>query len=185
MRHSIAWPRGWMRSCRSSDSGSPAAMLDLLAHEIEPGHHLGHRVLDLDAGVHLHEVEAAVARPQELERADVRVADRVDRLAPHAAGSFCARLVGAARATAPPRSPSGGGAGSSTRARRGARRCRACRRRPGSRCGAAPRRSARCRRRGCRSRPAPRCAPVELRSSSSLFGRGRSACRARRRRRSP
>ena len=53
---------------------------DLLAHEIEAGDQLGHRVLDLEARVHLHEVEAAVGVEQVLHRADVRVADRLDRL---------------------------------------------------------------------------------------------------------
>ena len=33
---------------------------DLFLHEVEAGHHLGHRMLDLDAGVHLHEVELPV-----------------------------------------------------------------------------------------------------------------------------
>ena len=40
-----------------------------LAHEIEPGHELRHRVLDLEARVHLEEVEAPVLGEQELERA--------------------------------------------------------------------------------------------------------------------
>ena len=30
---------------------------DLQGHEIEPGHRLRHRMLDLDAGVHLEEIE--------------------------------------------------------------------------------------------------------------------------------
>ena len=30
-----------------------------LAHEIDAGDHLGHRMLDLDAGVHLDEIELA------------------------------------------------------------------------------------------------------------------------------
>ncbi len=46
----------------------------LLAHEIDAGDQLGHRMLDLDARVHLDEVEAAVL-VQELERAGAAIAD--------------------------------------------------------------------------------------------------------------
>ena len=78
MRSSIAWPRGLRSSLERQRlaGGDP----DLLAHEVEAGDHLGHRVLDLEARVHLHEVEAAVGVEQELEGADVGVADRLDRL---------------------------------------------------------------------------------------------------------
>ena len=31
-----------------------------LPHQVDPGHHLGHPVLDLDPRVHLDEIEAAV-----------------------------------------------------------------------------------------------------------------------------
>ena len=48
--------------------------VDLFLHEVDPGDHLGHRVLDLDAGVHLDEVELAVL-VKELERAGAAVAD--------------------------------------------------------------------------------------------------------------
>ena len=64
---------------------------DLLLHQVEAGHHLGHRVLDLDPGVHLHEVEAAVGVEQELDRAGAVVADvrgqRHGRLAHPARGA--------------------------------------------------------------------------------------------------
>src|SRR3546814_5736988 len=53
----------------------------LLAHQVDAGDPLGHRVLDLDAGVHLDEVEAAVLE-QELERAGAAVAD-ADRSEEH------------------------------------------------------------------------------------------------------
>ncbi len=33
---------------------------DLLAHDVDPGDHLGDRMLDLQAGVHLNEIERAV-----------------------------------------------------------------------------------------------------------------------------
>src|SRR5262249_32795564 len=51
---------------------------DLLADQIDAGHHLGDGVLDLNARVHLHERELAIFRiEQELERAHVAVADRL------------------------------------------------------------------------------------------------------------
>ena len=46
---------------------------DLELDEVEAGHELGDRVLDLDARVDLDEVEVAVAREQELDRAGVVV----------------------------------------------------------------------------------------------------------------
>jgi hypothetical protein len=42
---------------------------ELLLDDVEAGRHLGHRVFDLQARVHLHEEDAAVARAQELDRA--------------------------------------------------------------------------------------------------------------------
>ena len=45
-------------------------------HQVEPGHHLGHRVLDLEAGVHLDEVEGAALVDQEFHRARAGIADR-------------------------------------------------------------------------------------------------------------
>src|SRR5689334_16630120 len=47
---------------------------DLHLHDVDAGHELGHRVLDLHAGVHLDEVELAVL-VQELEGARAAVAD--------------------------------------------------------------------------------------------------------------
>jgi hypothetical protein len=58
----MAWPRGL--ETRSSNSGRQrlaAGDPHLPVDQVEPGHQLGHRVLDLEAGVHLEEVEAAVA----------------------------------------------------------------------------------------------------------------------------
>ena len=40
----------------------PVGDLDLLGHEVEPGDHLGDRVLDLEPRVHLEEVEVAARR---------------------------------------------------------------------------------------------------------------------------
>ena len=48
---------------------------DLRLHQIAPGDHLGHRVLDLDARVDLDEVVAAVLADQELDGAGVGVVD--------------------------------------------------------------------------------------------------------------
>ena len=48
----------------------------LLPHEVDSGHELAHRVLDLQPRVELDEVEAAVGAEQELEGARVLVADR-------------------------------------------------------------------------------------------------------------
>ena len=42
--------------------------------DVDAGHHLGHAVLDLHAGVHLHEVELAACIEQELDRAGALVA---------------------------------------------------------------------------------------------------------------
>ena len=56
--------------------------LELPFDQVLAGDHLGHRVLDLEPGVHLHEVEAlvlAVAGDDELDRAGVLVADRARR----------------------------------------------------------------------------------------------------------
>ena len=52
---------------------------DLLLHDVDAGDHLGHRVLDLDARVHLDEEELVVL-VQELERAGAAVADLAARL---------------------------------------------------------------------------------------------------------
>ncbi len=48
---------------------------DLLLHEVEAGDHLGDRMLDLDPGVHLHEVEPPVDVEEKLQRAGTDVAD--------------------------------------------------------------------------------------------------------------
>ena len=48
-------------------------------HQVEAGDHLGHRVLDLQPGVHLHEVELAALVRDELHGAGVDVAHRARR----------------------------------------------------------------------------------------------------------
>ncbi len=109
--------------------------------EIEPGDRLGHRVLDLQARVHLHEVEAvgpqrAAAVGDELDGAGADICRR--RAPPRPRPRPWRRALRAScRARAPPRSPSDGGAAASSRARRDARHGHAHRRTPASRYGAA------------------------------------------------
>ena len=57
---------------------------DLLVHEVDPGDHLGDRMLDLDAGVHLDEVEFAVL-VQELHRSRADIAQFLHRAGHRAA----------------------------------------------------------------------------------------------------
>ena len=155
----------------------------LLDDQVQPGHLLGHRVLDLDPRVHLEEVEAAGGVHQELERPRVGVADR-PRARHGRLGEAALDRRRRVPAPATPRSASGGAAGSSTRARAGARRRRGRRRRPAPRRGAAARGSAPGR--------APRCrtptGPAAWRSRTPPPGRPaapRAPCRCRRRRRPP
>ena len=98
-------------------------MQDLLADEVDPGHLLGDGVLDLDARVHLHEVVVAVRREQALDRPRRAVAGRARRVDGDLADPLAQRVVDRRR-RASPRSASGGGAGSCSRARRGGSRCR-------------------------------------------------------------
>ena len=69
----MAWPRKTTSSCRN-ESGSPGGDADLLAHDVDPGDHLGDRVLDLQARVHLEE-EVLLADEQPLDGAGAAVAD--------------------------------------------------------------------------------------------------------------
>src|SRR5580658_7232243 len=72
----------------SKAPGAPIGEVDLLprrrpnleVHEIEPGHHLGHGVLDLDPGVDLEERQVALLIHDELEGAERRVAGLAHRL---------------------------------------------------------------------------------------------------------
>ena len=50
--------------------------LKLQPHEIDPCHAFGDGVLDLDARIHLEEVEAPAVGEQKLDRARADVADR-------------------------------------------------------------------------------------------------------------
>ena len=94
---------------------------DLLLDDVDAGDELGDRVLDLDARVHLEEVEVALVVEQELERAGVGVLHRARGVDDRAA-QLAAHLLGHRDRRRLLRAASGAGAGSSTRARRGARR---------------------------------------------------------------
>jgi hypothetical protein len=59
MRASIAWPRIAARPAQRQRLAGGHAQLPL--DQVEPGDHLGDRVLHLQPRVHLHEVEAQVA----------------------------------------------------------------------------------------------------------------------------
>ena len=74
MRHSIAWPREHDVVLRAAAAARRRRSCSCVLHEVDAGDHLGDRMLDLDARVHLDEVELAVL-VQELERAGAAVAD--------------------------------------------------------------------------------------------------------------
>ena len=81
IRHSIACPRSTTSSCVDRERLARRDE-DLLADDVDPGHRLRDRVLDLDARVHLEEEVLAVGREQPLDRPGRPVVDgasRVDR----------------------------------------------------------------------------------------------------------
>ena len=71
MRHSMAWPgeHDLVLRHRQAAAGGDA---DLLVHEVDAGDRLGDRMLHLQAGVHLDEVELAVL-VEELDRAGAAI----------------------------------------------------------------------------------------------------------------
>ena len=159
-----------MRSWSCVQRHLPAGRHDELPFDqVLAGDHLGHGMLDLQAGVHLHEVEGAVLVGDELDGAGADDSRSPWPRRPPPRPSPCA-APGPCRAPAPPRSPSGGGAGSSSRARTGRGSCRGCRRRPGSRCGAAASGTSRPARDRRRTRPWPRAwrRPARRRTSPAL-----------------
>ena len=81
MRHSIAQPRGTMSSCLNG-SRSPAAMRICHCTRSIPVTSSVTGMLDLEARVHLEEVELAVAVEEELAGAGVHVAGGAARRAP-------------------------------------------------------------------------------------------------------
>ena len=78
----MAWPRiaSWCLRQRQRLAGGDA---QLPLDQVQPGDGLGDRMLDLQPGVHLHEVEAQVAVAEllgdELDRAGADIADRLRR----------------------------------------------------------------------------------------------------------
>ena len=84
----MAWPENVTSSCVSV-SGAPGGDADLLDDEIEPGDHLGHRVLHLQARVHLDEEELAVL-VEELDRAGAAVLQLLHGLGDGRADASCA-----------------------------------------------------------------------------------------------
>ena len=86
-RASIACP---CRRGRLAAQPAAGGDVELQRDEVEPGGALGDRVLDLQAGVHLEEVEPAVVVGEELDRARTDVADR--RAAASAAANSCSRM---------------------------------------------------------------------------------------------
>ena len=79
MRNSIAWPRSSAPAGRREPL--PRGDAELRAREIDAGEQLRHRVLDLEARVHLDEVEALVCVHEELDRAGAAVVERFAGLA--------------------------------------------------------------------------------------------------------
>ena len=176
MRHCSAWPFSRMSACAGTpDAGSPMRLaldhVDLRLDDVDAGHRLGDGVLDLDARIDLDEVEAPRRGVlQELHRAGADVVGGRGDLQRIAAKLVALRLRrGTAQARAPP--PSGGGAGWSSRARRGARGCRACRRAPAPRCGGRARPAFRDTPRPCRRRPSPRASPPSRRGPAPAASR--------------
>ena len=78
MRHSMAWPSKRHVVLREGQAAA-GGDADLLVHEVDAGDRLGHRMLDLQAGVHLDEVELAVL-VEELDRAGAGIAELGDGL---------------------------------------------------------------------------------------------------------
>ena len=137
--------------------GQPGGHRQLQAHEVEPGHQLGHAVLDLQPRVHLEEVEARRHRPgtRPCPRPRSRRPGPPPRRPPTSRG-------GPSRARGrpgPPPPPSGAAAAPSTPGRTGAARCRGCPRSPAPRRGGGPPGSAPRRPRRSRRRPRPPAAP--------------------------
>ena len=155
---------GWTDGERST-----AGDVELQGDEVEPGRGLGHRVLDLQARVHLEEEEAPVVVREELDGAGARVVDRAGRgdrrrrTAPRAS-----RRPVRPAATAPPRPPSGAVVGSSTPARPPPTPCRARRPSPAPRCGGPWRGTA-------RRTPWRRRTPIAASAAASSSSAGRSS----------
>src|SRR5579862_53179 len=66
---------------------------DLRLHQVHVRRHLGHRMLDLNAGVHLDEVQAAVLIHKELDGSGIHVADAAERFYQDAADPVAQLLI--------------------------------------------------------------------------------------------
>ena len=75
MRHSMACPLGASEPVGVQIESLAARQANLPGHEVDAGHHLSDRMLDLQARVHLEEVEAAVLVEQKLDRSGIGVPD--------------------------------------------------------------------------------------------------------------
>ncbi len=160
---------------------------DLLGDEVERRHHLGDAVLDLQPGVHLEEVELAVLDRRPAGRASRRCRRSRSRTPwPPSPRPRPSRRASSRSGPRPgsPRPASGAGAAPSSRARRATPRCRGCRRRSASRCGAAGAGTSRGTPRSGRSTPAPRAARSRAPTARAPRPR-RPSCPARRRRTRP
>ena len=74
MRHWIAWPCSVTSSCVNVKRHA-CRDGDLIAHDVDRRDLFGHRMLDLQAGVHFNEVEPAVLVQEELDGAGIVVVD--------------------------------------------------------------------------------------------------------------
>ena len=85
----MAWP---LKSTSFCVHGQVAAGgdADLLEDEIDAGDHFGHRMLDLDAGVHFDEIELAVL-VEKLDGADAEILHLAHRLGDTSRRSWRAR----------------------------------------------------------------------------------------------
>ncbi len=120
-RASIACPAG---GGGSPGSGSPCGDRQLQRDQVDAVHALGDRVLDLEPGVELQEVELSPSPHQELDRPRVDVADGLGQRGRGVQQPLSAALA-SRLATASPRSPWRSGAARSSPVRSAPRPCRA------------------------------------------------------------
>ena len=137
MRHSMAQPSSRTSSWRKP-SGSPAATRIMHSTRVQPRDHLRHRVLYLQPGVHLQESRTRGRRPPQTPRSR-RSRNLPPGPGPPPAHPWPAGSPRPGMATAPLPPPSGAAAEWNIRAPTGTPGCRAGRRVPESRCGAAAR----------------------------------------------
>ena len=81
MRHSIECPRCTIGPVQHVVHLGARRDHDLALHQVDIGHHLRHRMLHLDARVHLDEVQPPVLIHQELDRPRIPIPDLRQRLA--------------------------------------------------------------------------------------------------------